>query len=1203
MPPKRKVFKGIVRQNKEKKELEGNKPKEYKPNDQNQLPGVQLDTKSLSQTKTQKRSAHSTIPNDIRPINSKLKDDVECKLSSPPQKKVHVSQSDVSIENRNAQNSNINDRTTKQKINILSNILIPNLQISTKNVNLKIPNTINDITSHYVHEQFYLLSSFDFLEAYNNPRSEINVNNLFGYLMYIAYITQNKRKVCLININYTVAIFNKTPTSPRDGAWGNPDTYEVLFVPIYFPRHFALIIHEKGGKTIFYDPLPEGNRLLNKNYADYFTRIKSAIREFDSSIISNNDIHVEIANTNTYNLQSVDKDDNYNCGYYVSLYVESYLMNDKHMLLTNLNIANERQRINRIIAELCHERVPIYEAIASCHKIQSSQSKKLGRKKKSKSNVEIFKNAKKDNLEKNVPPQKKICLNESMEINDNIMTLSQSMMPPPSSHHKVTANVEIANKIETEIFDALGDELMANLKITSTKNVDCPLNVPTNVAAITYPLPKEYYTLSRLDFIESYQNSKSEMNINNLHGYLMYVTYLAYNRTKSLLLNINYTVSIYNKITNVSPTEGLWGNPHNYEVLFIPIYFPGHFALIIHERGSKTIFYDPLPNDNRLKDNSNYFISIKNAIQVLDSSFLTNSEIHIEVANEQTYNLQTDSYNCGYYVCIYVETYLMNEKRMLLSDFNIATERQRINGMLLELYNEKIPSYETRSDCLFNEIEINDNEIVEICEGTPIESDSDVSIVSTSSSNSRRSTRSTRSTVSYSESRKSNKNKLKPMKYCKRTHGIYGCFAKSAKHSIDYLECGKIGDQICKHCKALLFKDETSAICCNHGTIMLPAISPVPEDIRKLMDDPVHGKHFRQYFRIYNMLLSFGSIEAGRKKAPGQGPPVMLINGEIKRNISPLFAPDGKTPVHGQLYMLDPMMMQDSVAQNPLSTKFGIKREILQKLFTILQKHHPLCEAFNIMHQLYMETSADVQRQGFDDVQHVTLVLVNPKQVPNAMIDPGLHPRAVNLPQVKELCAFYVSNENDEPVYRYGTWLKKKNGQVICFPLYDRLNDCLHYVLNLANGDFGYYPGIEKVKKRNTPNQRTITSAEQNDLGCSPNAVYDEEIDEVEHKNHVSVRDFYRFHLAIRGDNKGATHFLYPFGSITQEYIIDQSIKADQQVHEFIKKNYDTFCTTAPEVRMALDRDLQKLCEGKKLGKVLRLSSRMIALILYVESF
>ena len=73
----------------------------------------------------------------------------------------------------------------------------------------------------------------------------------------------------------------------------------------------------------------------------------------------------------------------------------------------------------------------------------------------------------------------------------------------------------------------------------------------------------------------------------------------------------------------------------DFNVLLLPIVFPAHFALIIHERKGKTILYDPKPERNRIASTypkcSERPLLIKEALEVLDETFCPN-QFNIEIA-------------------------------------------------------------------------------------------------------------------------------------------------------------------------------------------------------------------------------------------------------------------------------------------------------------------------------------------------------------------------------------------------------------------------------------------------------------------------------------------------------------------------------------------------------------------------------------------
>lgn len=218
----------------------------------------------------------------------------------------------------------------------------------------------------------------------------------------------------------------------------------------------------------------------------------------------------------------------------------------------------------------------------------------------------------------------------------------------------------------------------------------------------------------------------------------------------------------------------------------------------------------------------------------------------------------------------------------------------------------------------------------------------------------------------------------------------------------------------------------------------------------------------------------------------------------------------------------------------------------------------------------------------------MTLVLLDEREIPANQRIPGVHPRTVNLPQERELCAFYVTNERDEPLYRHGTVLRKNDGRTHMMPLYHPSTDSAHYVLNMSHGEIGFHPRIKKVRN----------VVVQSDDFTAPQADFDPE--NVGPKGIVSIRQFYRYRLRICGDPKGSAHFLYPYGTIAQQYIIDQSIKVDQQQFEYIRKNAELYCCSSAELRAALQQLVRH--RGQRIGRVLKLSKHVVWSMAYYQT-
>ncbi|XP_065653334.1 uncharacterized protein LOC136080507 isoform X1 [Hydra vulgaris] len=81
----------------------------------------------------------------------------------------------------------------------------------------------------------------------------------------------------------------------------------------------------------------------------------------------------------------------------------------------------------------------------------------------------------------------------------------------------------------------------------------------------------------------------------------------------------------------------------------------------------------------------------------------------------------------------------------------------------------------------------------------------------------------------------------------------------------DYNYLGEM-NQICQHCGAKKFPDETHFLCCHNGKVALPPLSPITQALQDLFTGS-YGDHnananFLKHIRNYNVCLSFASFTA-----------------------------------------------------------------------------------------------------------------------------------------------------------------------------------------------------------------------------------------------------------------------------------------------------------------------------------------------------
>ena len=142
--------------------------------------------------------------------------------------------------------------------------------------------------------------------------------------------------------------------------------------------------------------------------------------------------------------------------------------------------------------------------------------------------------------------------------------------------------------------------------------------------------------------------------------------------------------------------------------------------------------------------------------------------------------------------------------------------------------------------------------------------------------------RRSRTVVEYMEGLKSNE----------ILKGVYKVFdIENTQDSI-----GKM-DTICKFCRALQFKRETSSSCCNNGKVILEGFPKPPDPLNNLwFADTVEGRLFRENSRSLNNAVCLTSIKV-RTKDFGKGfSPNIIFEGKATQLAGPLKACDGERP-------------------------------------------------------------------------------------------------------------------------------------------------------------------------------------------------------------------------------------------------------------------------------------------------------------------
>jgi len=685
------------------------------------------------------------------------------------------------------------------------------------------------------------------------------------------------------------------------------------------------------------------------------------------------------------------------------------------------------------------------------------------------------------------------------------------------------------------------------------------------------------------DYIkEMWSDPNTWLQEDYIYSYLKYLT----TRTEKHVVVLDPAYSFvdyqYGDRDPLIPIENCFNYSANYDILFIPICFPGHFGLVIYDRTVRDnpicLFVDSLPAVDRLL-NVRYpgfdirrVDLIKRAIIELTPN-VNEDDIQIHPISRGDFVEQSDGVNCGFFVCLYTELYLFNNNSLKFPDLNIQYERKRILWNLSQLLlsndidyvrifadnprnapvNENVFNFNLNfGDDIYDNCVVNDFPVLDLSPDPPLRRSARISARNVDS-------------VPKIEDLDINENVFyKISATCRRKHKLFPCGDVRSLHFEPYYDSGNFGDEVCCFCNALLLKSEvnenyrkkykriTSSFCCRCGAVSLPPFSPHPQ----LLIDLTNGAspislEFLQHMNIYNTLLAFASVYVGHRESNLAGGICFMLNGEFVRKLSSI-SPGADGPSFSQLYILDANTAFENRINNVSYGGNRVNQNTLKNLDALLRESHPLATAYKNFHTQYLEK---LQTDGLDSVKHYRLVLLSDRDAPVIIRDPSDHPRQVNLPTEETL--FSICTEADELPQVKGIYITDLEGHLFTFAPNHPLTDTLCYPVLFPCGDDGYHSKIPVNKNNLTVNE---TSS-------------DSEIEEDSDKKHISVRDYVKYRLAVR-KNETYHNIWNSGGGLSQKYALDYNARVDSDIANYLRRDdMDLRGTYPPDALRWLQRD------------------------------
>ena len=147
----------------------------------------------------------------------------------------------------------------------------------------------------------------------------------------------------------------------------------------------------------------------------------------------------------------------------------------------------------------------------------------------------------------------------------------------------------------------------------------------------------------------------------------------------------------------------------------------------------------------------------------------------------------------------------------------------------------------------------------------------------------------------------------------------------------------------CPFCNALLWKQETSGLCCNSGKVEVSLLPTPPEPLSTLLlGNTGESKNYLENIRKYNSLFQMTSIGCNKIDSRQGWNPCFKVQGHVYHRIGSLCPPDGEKPKFAQIYFLGDDKEEQQIRNGIIP---GLIHNSVTSLQTMLHKTHTYVES------------------------------------------------------------------------------------------------------------------------------------------------------------------------------------------------------------------------------------------------------------------
>lgn len=258
-------------------------------------------------------------------------------------------------------------------------------------------------------------------------------------------------------------------------------------------------------------------------------------------------------------------------------------------------------------------------------------------------------------------------------------------------------------------------------------------------------------------------------------------------------------------------------------------------------------------------------------------------------------------------------------------------------------------------------------------------------------------------------------------------------------------------DQVCLHCHALKFKNESPGMCCLNGKVSLPSPNEPPEPLRSYVSgNTALSKHFLTNIRKFNSAFQMTSFGASKVINVDGYSPTFKIQGQIYHRIGSLLPGANDDSKFLQIYFMGDREIE---MNQRCAVSHGVNHEIISNLQIFFHQYNNLIRLFKVA----------LDRMPSDEYQ----IVIRADKTPT-----GEHKGRFNAPTIDEVAIVMVGNESN----KRDIVVQKRNSTLQRVNETHRSYDALQYPLLFWQGEDGYHFQIMQINNSGALGNKKVST-------------------------------------------------------------------------------------------------------------------------------